>query len=110
MSAVPKSQEPILLREDRDGVCTLTMNRPQQLNLLTAEMLTALQDAFDSIKNDKTVRVIVLAGAGKGFCAGHDLREIGGQGVAQVIVVNREDGMLEGGLDLRAPDGGAASY
>jgi gamma-glutamyltranspeptidase/glutathione hydrolase len=41
---------------------------------------------------------------------GHDLREIGGQGVAQVIVVNGEDGMLEGGLDLRAPDGGAASY
>jgi gamma-glutamyltranspeptidase/glutathione hydrolase len=41
---------------------------------------------------------------------GHDLREIGGQGVAQVIVVNPEDGMLEGGLDRRAPDGGAASY
>jgi len=41
---------------------------------------------------------------------GHDLREIGGQGVAQVIVVNRDDGMLEGGLDLRAPDGGAAFY
>ncbi len=41
---------------------------------------------------------------------GHDLRETDGQGVAQVIVVNREDGMLEGGLDLRAPDGGAASY
>jgi gamma-glutamyltranspeptidase/glutathione hydrolase len=41
---------------------------------------------------------------------GHDLREIEGQGVAQVIVVNRKDGMLEGGVDLRAPDGGAASY
>jgi len=41
---------------------------------------------------------------------GHDLREIEGQGVAQVIVVNREDGMLEGGLDLRATDGGAAFY
>jgi gamma-glutamyltranspeptidase/glutathione hydrolase len=41
---------------------------------------------------------------------GHDLREIEEQGVAQVIVVNREDRMLEGGLDLRAPDGGAASY
>jgi gamma-glutamyltranspeptidase/glutathione hydrolase len=41
---------------------------------------------------------------------GHDLREIEGQGVAQVIVVNREDGMLEGGLDLRSPDGGAAVY
>ncbi len=41
---------------------------------------------------------------------GHDLREIEGQGVAQVIVVSREDEMLEGGLDLRAPDGGAAFY
>ncbi len=41
---------------------------------------------------------------------GHELRETEGQGVAQVIVVNREEGMLEGGLDLRAPDGGAASY
>ncbi len=41
---------------------------------------------------------------------GHDLREIEEQGVAQVIVVNRKDGMLEGGLDLRAPDGGAAFY
>jgi enoyl-CoA hydratase/carnithine racemase len=76
MSAVPKSEQPILLREDRDGVCTLTLNRPQQMNLLTSEMLSALQKEFDSIKNDKNVRVVVLAGAGKGFCAGHDLKEI----------------------------------
>jgi enoyl-CoA hydratase/carnithine racemase len=78
MSAVPQTEQPILLREDRDGICTLTMNRPQQLNLLTGEMLCALQDAFDSLKNDKRTRVIVLAGAGKGFCAGHDLKEIRG--------------------------------
>jgi enoyl-CoA hydratase/carnithine racemase len=76
MSAVPKADQPILLREDRDGVCTLTMNRPQQMNLLTGEMLSALQREFDSFKNDKRVRVVVLAGAGKGFCAGHDLKEI----------------------------------
>jgi enoyl-CoA hydratase/carnithine racemase len=76
MSAVPQTEQPILLREDREGICTLTMNRPQQLNLLTAEMLFALQDAFDSLKNDKRTRVVVLAGAGKGFCAGHDLKEI----------------------------------
>jgi enoyl-CoA hydratase/carnithine racemase len=76
MSAVPKAEQPILLREDRDGVCTLTMNRPQQMNLLTGEMLSALQREFDSFKNDKRVRVVVLAGAGKGFCAGHDLKEI----------------------------------
>jgi len=76
MSAVPKSQEPILLREDRDGVCTLTMNRPQQLNLLTSEMLSALQDAFTEISSNQKIRVVILAGAGKGFCAGHDLKEI----------------------------------
>jgi enoyl-CoA hydratase/carnithine racemase len=52
------------------------MNRPQQLNLLTSEMLTALQEAFDSIKNERQTRVVILAGAGKGFCAGHDLKEI----------------------------------
>src|SRR5688500_8731242 len=76
MSAVPQTEQPVLLREDRDGVCTLTLNRPQQMNLLTGEMLNALQKEFDSFKNDRNVRVVVLAGAGKGFCAGHDLKEI----------------------------------
>ena len=76
MSAVPKSDAPVLLREDRDGIATLTMNRPQQMNLLTGEMLSALQKEFDSLKSDKTARVVVLAGNGKGFCAGHDLKEI----------------------------------
>jgi enoyl-CoA hydratase/carnithine racemase len=75
MSAVPKSEE-ILLREERDGICTLTMNRPQQMNLLTSEMLAALQSAFDALRNDPKVRVVILAAAGKGFCAGHDLKEI----------------------------------
>jgi enoyl-CoA hydratase/carnithine racemase len=75
VSAVPKP-DPILLREDSAGICTLTMNRPQQMNLLTSEMLAALQSAFDSLKNDKATRVVVLAAAGKGFSAGHDLKEI----------------------------------
>ena len=76
MSAVPQSDEPVLLREDRDGIAWLTMNRPQQMNLLTSAMLEALQQAFDAIAQDDSVRVVVLAGAGKGFCAGHDLKEI----------------------------------
>ncbi|MDF3009854.1 MAG: enoyl-CoA hydratase [Burkholderiales bacterium] len=76
MSAILKPDDSILLREDRDGVCTLTMNRPQQMNLLTAQMLGALQQAFDSLIDNPKVRVVVLAGAGKGFCAGHDLKEI----------------------------------
>jgi enoyl-CoA hydratase/carnithine racemase len=76
MSAVPQAEHALLLREDRDGICTLTMNRPQQMNLLTSEMLSALQKEFDSLKSDKKIRVVILAASGKGFCAGHDLKEI----------------------------------
>jgi len=76
MNANLKMEEAILLREDREGICTLTMNRPQQMNLLTAEMLASLQEAFDSLKSDRNIRVVILAAAGKGFCAGHDLKEI----------------------------------
>jgi enoyl-CoA hydratase/carnithine racemase len=76
MSAVPNSDQAVLLREDRDGICTLTMNRPQQMNLLSSEMLAALQDALHDISSNDNIRVVILAAAGKGFCAGHDLKEI----------------------------------
>src|SRR5256714_15424599 len=76
MSAIAKSEESILLREDRDGVCTLTMNRPGQMNLLTSEMLQALQAALGAIAGDKRVRVVILAANGKAFSAGHDIKEI----------------------------------
>ena len=76
MSANLQPDTSILLRSDRDGVCTLTMNRPLQMNLLTNEMLDALQESFDSMASNKDVRVVVLAANGKGFSAGHDLKEI----------------------------------
>jgi enoyl-CoA hydratase/carnithine racemase len=76
MSAVPQTDQPVLLREDRDGICTLTMNRPQQMNLLTSEMLSTLQSSFDEISRNKTIRVVIIAATGKGFSAGHDLKEI----------------------------------
>jgi len=76
LSAQIQPQQPVLLREDRDGIATLTMNRPAQMNLLTSEMLAALRESFDSIQKDSDIRVVVLAAAGKGFCAGHDLKEI----------------------------------
>jgi enoyl-CoA hydratase/carnithine racemase len=76
MSAVPQAEQPVLLREDLNGIATLTLNRTQQMNLLTGEMLAALQSAFDQIAQDPSVRVVVLAATGKGFCAGHDLKEI----------------------------------
>src|SRR5258706_8326248 len=52
------------------------MNRPAQMNLLTSEMLEALQSAFDEIRKNDGIRVVILAAAGKGFCGGHDLKEI----------------------------------
>ena len=55
----------ILLRDDRDGVATLTLNRPRQFNALSQAMLDALQCAVDAIAADASVRVVVLAGAGK---------------------------------------------
>jgi enoyl-CoA hydratase/carnithine racemase len=76
MSAILQSEPNILLRDDSDGVCTLTMNQPSRMNLLTRAMLEALQDAFDRIASDAQIRVVILAAAGKGFCAGHDLKEI----------------------------------
>lgn len=76
MSAIAKTQDPMLLREEHQGVCTLTMNRPAQMNLLTSEMLGALQDALDSISSNPKIRVVILAASGKGFCAGHDIKEI----------------------------------
>lgn len=76
MSAQVQATAPVLLREDRDGIATLTLNRPESYNLLTSETIEALQQAFDAIGRDEAVRVVVLAAKGKGFSAGHDLKEI----------------------------------
>ena len=65
-----------LLRHDEDGVATLTLNRPRARNALSQGMLRALLDAFAAIAGDDTVRVVILAGAGPAFCAGHDLKEL----------------------------------
>ncbi len=76
MSAVPRNQEGILLREDRDGIVTLTLNRPEQFNALSGELLERLQAQLDALAQDASARVVVIAARGRGFCAGHDLKEI----------------------------------
>ncbi|MFT5181931.1 MAG: enoyl-CoA hydratase/carnithine racemase [Alphaproteobacteria bacterium] len=67
---------PRLLREDRGAVATLTLNRPAQMNVLSSEMLGALQSALDDIAGDPSVRVVVLAANGKAFCTGHNLKDM----------------------------------
>lgn len=68
--------EPLLLRHDRNGVATLTLNRPAQRNALSVALMSALQAELDRIKDDGAVKVVVMAGAGPGFCGGHDLKEM----------------------------------
>lgn len=68
--------EPVLLREDRNGVTTLTLNRPKQFNAMSEAVLAALQQELDVIAQDESIRVVVIAAAGKAFCAGHDLKEM----------------------------------
>jgi enoyl-CoA hydratase/carnithine racemase len=68
--------EPLLLWNQAGGVLRLTLNRPLQYNALSEEMLAALGEALTRIGTDASVRVVVIGGAGKAFCAGHDLRQI----------------------------------
>ena len=72
----------ILLRADAGGVATLTLNRPQARNALSLAMIAALQDQLDALAADDTVRVVVIAANGPGFCAGHDLKEVIGNNCA----------------------------
>lgn len=72
----PGPENAPLVREDTDGICTLTLNRPDQYNALSEALLDELQGAIDDIAGDNRVRLVVLAGRGRAFSAGHDLKEM----------------------------------
>ena len=70
-------EQPLVLHaRDARGVVTLTLKRPQAFNSLSEGMLDALQRALDRVAADDTARVVVIAAAGRAFCAGHDLKEM----------------------------------
>ncbi|SDW20544.1 Enoyl-CoA hydratase/carnithine racemase [Albimonas donghaensis] len=89
-AAARTDAEDLVLREDIDGVARLTLNAPARINPLSEAMLARLQGELDALSVDASVRAVVLRGAGKAFCAGHDLKEM--QAARQ------------------APDGGRAYY
>src|SRR5450432_4213691 len=68
--------QPYVLSAADDGVATLTLNRGDRFNPLSRAMIAALQVELERIAVDTSVRSVVIAAAGKGFCAGHDLREL----------------------------------
>ncbi|VAV95972.1 Enoyl-CoA hydratase [hydrothermal vent metagenome] len=67
---------PILERVDSGAIARLTLNAPEKLNALSDAMLAALLDEFKRLSDQPEIRAVILAGAGKAFCAGHDLKEM----------------------------------
>lgn len=67
---------PILRRSDRDGVARLTLNRPRQRNALSRPLIAELSGTLDALAEDRSVRAVIIAGSGPGYCSGHDLKEI----------------------------------
>jgi enoyl-CoA hydratase/carnithine racemase len=70
----------LVLADDRDGIRTLVLNRPDQLNAFDQALCGALTDALQSAATDDAVRVVVLTGAGRAFSAGTDLVELAANG------------------------------
>ena len=68
-------EQPVVLEERRDQVVVLTLNRPEAMNSFNSAMLRGLRDKLEAVQYDPEVRVVIITGAGKGFCAGADLKE-----------------------------------
>lgn len=73
---VAVTAEPFVVRRDDEGVVTLTLSRGERFNPLSSPMIGALEAELDRLAEDRSARVVILAGAGRGFCAGHDLKEM----------------------------------
>jgi len=75
--------ESVLLVEKKDGIATLTLNRPKAMNALSRELVSLIGRTFTDLKEDKETGVVILTGAGRAFCAGLDLKELAQEGVAE---------------------------
>ncbi|OLV17607.1 enoyl-CoA hydratase-related protein [Deinococcus marmoris] len=73
------TQDSVILSQTRAGVCTLTLNRPDKLNAANDELLLSLTAELKKAEVDPAVRVVILTGAGRGFCAGQDLSDVSGR-------------------------------
>jgi len=70
------AKQPFVLSTIANGIAKLSLNRPERFNPLSSEMIAAIQVELDAIASNPSVRVVILAAEGKGFCAGHDLKEM----------------------------------
>jgi len=72
----PMAEQYVLTTRDERGVATLTLNRPQQFNALSQEMMAALQTELEALGDDESIRAVVIGAQGKAFCPGHDLKQM----------------------------------
>jgi enoyl-CoA hydratase len=77
--------QPVLLVEKKEGVATLTLNRPSAMNALSRELRAALAREFSALRSDRETRAVILTGAGRAFCAGLDLVELGEAGRSNAL-------------------------
>lgn len=90
MSTDVHEDGPVLLTEDLGPVRRLTLNRPASLNALSSELMDALDEAFAAAADDDEVRVVILRGAGRAFCAGYDLKQDAEEGTKDAAEWHRE--------------------
>tara|TARA_B100000085_G_scaffold187904_1_gene171848 strand:- start:2746 stop:3546 length:801 start_codon:yes stop_codon:yes gene_type:complete len=70
------AEDKVLLRHNARDIAWLTLNRPKAYNALSSDLMSELISSLNSIANERDIKVVVIKGAGKGFCAGHDLQEM----------------------------------
>ena len=70
------ADDKVLLRHNARDIAWLTLNRPKAYNALSSDLMSELISSLNSIANERDIKVVVIKGAGKGFCAGHDLQEM----------------------------------
>jgi enoyl-CoA hydratase/carnithine racemase len=90
LSSDANEDGPVLLTEDVGAVRRLTLNRPASLNALSGELMDALDEAFAAAADDDEVRVVILRGAGRAFCAGYDLKQDAEEGTKDAAEWHRE--------------------
>ncbi len=76
MALAKENSEPMILRTDEDGISHLVINRPKSYNALSIDCMETLMGEIKEISENNSIKVIILSGSGKGFCAGHDMKEL----------------------------------
>ena len=78
----------LVLVDKQSGIAEITLNRPEAMNALSADLQARIAEAFDEIREDQETEVIILTGAGRAFCAGLDLKELGGESTPSRRIVS----------------------